>query len=68
VESGSRRIGIEVKRTDQPRLTPSIRHALTDLELDRIILVHAGHQSFPLGPKIDAIPAQEILDAATLPS
>jgi len=67
VESDGRRIGVEVKRTDQPRITSSMRHALEDLELDRIILVHAGEQTFPLAPNIDALPARTVLSAATLP-
>lgn len=52
------RVGIEVKRTDQPRLTPSVRNALDDLELDRVIVVHAGRQRFPLAAGVDAIPAR----------
>jgi uncharacterized protein len=55
------RIGVEVKRTDRPGLTPSMRHALDDLALDRIVVVHAGTHRFPLAPRIDAIPAHEAL-------
>lgn len=67
VETGGERIGVEIKRTDQPRLTPSIRHALADLELDRVILVHAGQHAFPLAPRVDARPAHQILSGTTLP-
>lgn len=67
VETGGARVGVEVKRTDQPRLTPSIRHALADLELDRVILVHAGQHAFPLAPRVDAMPAHRILSGTTLP-
>lgn len=55
------RVGVEVKRTDQPRLTPSVRNALNDLELDRVIVVHAGQQRFPLAAGVEAIPAAELL-------
>jgi predicted AAA+ superfamily ATPase len=65
VESSGRRVGIEVKRTDRPRVTPSMRSALTDLELDRLIVVHAGRQSFPLTPQIDAVSAEQLLSGAT---
>lgn len=64
VESGGRRVGVEVKRTDRPRVTPSMRHALTDLELDRLVVVHAGRQSFPLAPQIEAASAEQLLSGA----
>lgn len=56
-----RRVGIEVKRTDRPRVTPSMRHALVDLELDRLVVVHAGRDAFPLTEQIQAVPATELL-------
>lgn len=40
-----RRIGIEIKRTDAPTLTPSIRNALIDLELDRVVVATAASAS-----------------------
>ena len=55
------RIGVEVKRTDAPRLTPSIRHALDDLALDRVLVVHAGRDRFALAPQVEAIGAAELL-------
>lgn len=55
------RIGIEVKRTDQPKITPSMRHALADLELDRLLILHAGVHRFPLAEGIEAVPARELL-------
>ena len=61
VDVEGERVGVEVKRTDRPKLTPSMRHALDDLTLDRIAVIHAGAQRFPLAPRIDAIPAHEIL-------
>lgn len=51
VDVDGEHVGVEVKRTDQPRLTPSMRHALDDLTLDRIVVVHAGAQSFPSPPE-----------------
>lgn len=56
-----KRVGIEVKRTDQPRITPSIRNALADLELDQVVMIHAGTQRYPLAPNVEAIPAGEAL-------
>jgi predicted AAA+ superfamily ATPase len=61
VVRGSRRIGFEFKRTTEPSVSPSMRSALTDLELTRLYVVHAGQHSFKLAPKISAIAASRIL-------
>ncbi len=58
---GGARWGIEVKRTDQPRVTPSMRSALGDLALDRLVVVTAGRDRFQMAPRIEAVPAVEIL-------
>ncbi len=54
-------IGVEIKRTDAPRMTPSIRHAVDDLGLARVIVAHAGTQRFRIGPNVEAIGAAELL-------
>ena len=60
LEVGGRRIGIEVKRTDQPRITPSVSAALKDLELDDVYIVYAGTKSFALAPNIHACSKEDI--------
>ena len=55
------RIGVEVKRTDSPRLTPSIRTAIGDLDLARVVVVHAGTDRYPLAADVEAIGAAELL-------
>jgi uncharacterized protein len=62
VVRGRRRLGFEIKRTDAPRMTPSIHIALADLRPDRIDVVHAGEGTFPLASKVRALAAQRILD------
>jgi hypothetical protein len=42
------RIGVECKRADAPRLTPSMRIALADLKLDRIHVVYSGEETYSL--------------------
>ena len=64
VLSGSKRYGFEVKPTEAPRLTASMRSAFETLRLDRLEVVHAGQQSFALAKNIRALPAQQL--AATL--
>jgi len=62
VVRGNRRLGFEFKRTDAPRMTPSMRSALSDLQLDVLYVVHAGEHSFSLGEKIRAVPIGRLLD------
>jgi hypothetical protein len=40
---GGYRIGVECKRVDAPRLTPSMRAAVQDLELNRIFVIYPGY-------------------------
>jgi len=54
-----RRIGVECKRVDGPRLTPSMRTALDDLELDRIFVIYPGPHAYPLADKIQTLPISE---------
>jgi hypothetical protein len=55
VTHGRRRIGFEIKRTEAPRVTPSMRSALTDLRLDRLDVIHAGADTYPLADKVRAV-------------
>jgi predicted AAA+ superfamily ATPase len=55
VMRGRQRLGFECKRTDSPRMSPSLRSALTDLNLDRLDVVHAGEHTFPLAEKVRAL-------------
>jgi predicted AAA+ superfamily ATPase len=58
---GNRRLGFEIKRTSTPALTPSMRHAATDLKIDSLTVVHAGDHGFPLADNIVAVPLQDML-------
>ena len=62
VQHGGDWTGIEIKRTDAPHMTPSIRNAIDDLGLDRVIVAHAGDDRFPIAPNVEAICAAELLD------
>lgn len=57
---GDRLLGVECKRADAPRLTPSIRMALEDLGLERIAVIYPGNKRFPLSNNVDAIPLEEL--------
>lgn len=54
---GGQRIGIEIKWADAPRLTPSMRTALTDLNLDRLRVIYPGERRYKLAERVEVIPA-----------
>ena len=60
VVRGRRRIGIEIKRTTAPKVTPSIRSAVRDLGLSEVVVVHAGQESYPLGAKVRGVAAARL--------
>lgn len=65
-----RRIGVECKRMDAPTLTPSMRIALKDLKLDRLVIVYPGERRYALTDHVEVIPLVELVadgrDAARL--
>jgi predicted AAA+ superfamily ATPase len=67
VFEGSRRFGFEVKRTAAPSLTLSMRTALQTLRLDRLDVVHAGKETFPLGKNVRAVALDNLLRDLTRP-
>ena len=60
VMAGNRRYGFEVKRTEAPRLTTSMRSALETLDLQRLDVVHAGQRLYQLAPRVRALPAAQL--------
>lgn len=56
-----RRLGIEIKRADAPRLTPSMRHALTDLRLDLLWVIYPGTRRYLLDERVHVLPLAEAL-------
>jgi predicted AAA+ superfamily ATPase len=56
------RLGFEIKRTSSPKITPSIRNALTDLKLNRLDVVHAGEHTFSLAENIRAVASIRLLN------
>jgi predicted AAA+ superfamily ATPase len=58
---GGRRTGVEFKRADVPRITPSMRIAIDDLKLDALYVVYPGPYRFPLADNIEAVPLWAML-------
>ena len=53
---GDRLYGVECKFADAPRMTPSIRNALSDLGLVRVAVIYPGDQRFPISERVEAVP------------
>lgn len=58
------RLGVEVKRQDAPRLTPSMRIALHDLRLDHLTVVYPGNRDFNLAERVRALPLAAVAGGA----
>jgi predicted AAA+ superfamily ATPase len=57
---GPTRYGFEFKFADAPRTTRSMQHALTDLRLERLFIVHPGRDSHALTERIDALSIRDL--------
>ena len=57
VIDGARRRGFEIKRSEAPRLTRSMRSAMETLNLGRLDVIHAGTSRYRLTSRIEAVPA-----------
>lgn len=62
-----KRIGVECKRMDAPKITPSMRIALTDLKLDRLLVVYPGEQRYALGDRVEVVPLAQLVARTTKP-
>ena len=61
VKSG-RMLGVECKRMDAPRLTPSMRTALQDVKLEQIAVVYPGTKRYSLGERVAAVPLETVAE------
>jgi predicted AAA+ superfamily ATPase len=56
-----RRVGVEVKRADAPRLSPSMRIAMADLKLDALYVVYPGDRRYRIADGVEAVPLGALL-------
>ena len=61
VVRGGTRLGFEFKRSEAPRRSRSMHSALGTLGLERLDVVHAGDQTFPLGDSLRAMALARVL-------
>jgi len=60
--SGTRRIGMEIKHTDKPKITRSLRTAREDLKIDELFIVYPGKERFLLDKGIQAVGLETLID------
>ena len=63
---GDRLFGVECKRADAPRITPSIRIAVADLGLERVAVVYPGTTRYPLSDRVEAVPLATLAEPGLL--
>jgi predicted AAA+ superfamily ATPase len=63
---GDRLFGVECKRADAPRLTPSIRIALDDLGLERVAVLYPGSRRYALHDRVEVLPLTCLTEAGGL--
>jgi len=63
IQREGRLLGVEIKRTDAPKITPSVRIALEDLGLERVAIVYPGTKRYPLASSVEAVPLQDLAEA-----
>ena len=59
-----RRLGVECKRMDAPRLTASMQIALADLTLDHLTVLYPGDRPYPLADRVTVVPLAAIATGA----
>jgi len=56
-----RKVGLECKRVDAPRLTPSIQTALEDLQLEQLVVIYPGERSYRLAERVSVVPLETLV-------
>jgi uncharacterized protein len=56
-----RSVGVECKHMDAPTLTPSMRIALSDLKLDRLVVAYPGDRRYALGERVEVVALGELV-------
>lgn len=55
-----RLLGVECKRMDAPRLTPSMQIALSELGLERIVVIYPGTTRYQIANRVEAVPIRTL--------
>ena len=63
---GDRLYGVECKRADAPRMTPSIRIAIEDLGLERVAVIYPGAKRYAVGETVEVVPIAALAEGSGL--
>ncbi len=66
LRQGDRLVGVECKRVDAPRLTASIRIAVEDLGLSRVVVVYPGERRYRISEAVEAVPLRAVSEVPSL--
>lgn len=66
IADGGEIYGVEIKRTDAPTLTGSLRTAMQELELERAVIIYPGRKRYALGDGVEAVPLNELAERGSL--
>jgi hypothetical protein len=61
-----RMYGVECKRADAPRMTPSIRNAIEDVGLERVVIIYPGQKRYSITEKVEVVPLQTLASGEPL--
>jgi hypothetical protein len=64
IRVGGKMYGVECKRADAPRLTPSMRSALKELDLTRVAVIYPGTARYQLASNVVVVPVADALEGA----
>jgi predicted AAA+ superfamily ATPase len=62
VPRGDKLYGFECKMSEAPRLTPTMKTAAADLDLERVFVIHRGDERREIASKIEAVPVARLVE------
>ncbi len=66
LQKGGDLFGVECKRKDAPGLTPSIRIAIEDLNLRKVVVLYPGTKRYWLSDRVEVVPLKTLADGGSL--
>jgi len=61
VKTGRRRVGYEIKWSDAPILTESMKSSVATLKLDELLVIYPGQSKYLLDDRVKVIPFSTLL-------
>ena len=55
-----KRVGVEIKREDAPRMTKSMHVSMADLKLDLLRVIYPGEHRYTIGPNAECVPFAQL--------